>query len=162
MLTPWKKMMNKTYLGSWDLPTDGKDLVLTIDKAYQDDVQNKSGGKDKCLIISFKEQGYKPLILNNTNATSVEKATGSKYIEDWSGKRIALFSASVSAFGTITDAVRIRNSEPKEPVRYECDECHKAIIDSDGMDAETISEYTFKKYGKHLCADCAKKEKDKK
>jgi hypothetical protein len=31
-MTPWKKLMNKNYLGSWDLE-DGKDTILTIKHA---------------------------------------------------------------------------------------------------------------------------------
>jgi hypothetical protein len=159
MPTPWKKLMNRNYLGSWDLE-QGKDLVLTIKHAYNQDVDNQSGGKDKCLLIDFMEDGFKPLILNNVNCQSIEKALGSKYVEDWEGKKISMFVASVSAFGEVVDAIRIRTVAPKEQIIYSCDECGKPIMPSSGMSSESIAQYTMKKYGKSLCADCAKKRKE--
>jgi hypothetical protein len=160
-MTPWKKLMNKNYLGSWDLE-DGKDTILTIKHAYTDDVMNPQSGTEKCLLIDFEEPNFKPMILNNTNCKAIEKATDSKYIEDWAGKRIALFVVSISAFGEVTDAIRVRPTAPREPKVIPCEECGKPITASNGMDAETVSAYTFKKYGRHLCAECAQKEKEAK
>lgn len=159
MPTPWKKMMNKNYLGSWDLE-EGKDLILTIKSAYNQDVDNQQGGKDKCLLISFEEPGYKPLILNNVNCQSIEKATGSKYVEDWAGKRVSLFVTQVTAFGEIVEAIRIRTVAPKEAQTYVCQNCGKPIQPSNGMSSESLAVYTAKKYGKSLCAECATKAKE--
>jgi hypothetical protein len=124
-MTPWKKLMNKNYLGSWDLE-EGKDTILTIRHAYNDDVMNPQSGKEKCLLIDFEEPNFKPMILNNTNCKAIEKATDSKYIEDWAGKRIALFVVSISAFGEVTDAIRVRPTAPREPKVIPCEECGKA------------------------------------
>jgi hypothetical protein len=161
-MTPWKKLMNKNYLGSWDLE-EGKGY----DSYYQSTPtmkmsMNPQSGKEKCLLIDFEEPNFKPMILNNTNCKAIEKATDSKYIEDWAGKRIALFVVSISAFGEVTDAIRVRPTAPREPKVIPCEECGKPITASNGMDAETVSAYTFKKYGRHLCAECAQKEKEAK
>ena len=56
----FRKYMDKNYLGSWDVP-DGSDLVLTIDHAEQNDVQNDRG-KQKKLTLHFRERDYKPMI----------------------------------------------------------------------------------------------------
>jgi hypothetical protein len=38
----------------------------------------------------WAENGYKPMILNRTNAKTISKLLGSSYVEDWSGKRVTL------------------------------------------------------------------------
>ena len=38
-MTNWKKLMDKNYLGSWDVD-EGKDLVLTIKGARQEEGRN--------------------------------------------------------------------------------------------------------------------------
>lgn len=38
-----------------------------------------------------------------------------------------------------------------------CDECHGLVKPSNGMSADSLAAYTKAKYGKVLCADCAKK-----
>lgn len=157
-MTPWKKLMNKNYLGSWDLES-GKELVLTIKHAYNDDVENSNGKKEKCLLVDFVEKDYKPLIVNNTNGQSIEQATGSKYIEEWAGKKITLYVTSITAFGDIVDAIRVRNYPPKDQKKFFCENCGKEIIAQNGLSAETIASYTKKKYGKSLCSDCAMKAK---
>ena len=55
----------KPYLGHWDVPDEG-DLVLTIDKIYEDEVKNQHGTEVK-PIIYFMEPDAKPMILNKTN-----------------------------------------------------------------------------------------------
>ena len=64
----YRKFMDKSYLGAWDVPDDG-DLILTIDKAARDDVKNERGTELK-LTIHFVED-YKPMILNATDRKSV-------------------------------------------------------------------------------------------
>lgn len=159
-MTHWKKLANKNFLGSWDIE-DGKDLVLTIKHAYQEEVDNSKGQKEECLLIDFEEADYKPMILNNTNANSIEKATGTPYIENWAGKKIALFTAKVSAFGEVVDAIRIRQFAPAPKKEYFCEECGKKIEGYANMSDEAVSEYTKKKYGKSLCTECARKEAEK-
>ena len=156
-MTHWKKLADKPFLGAWDID-DGKDLILTIHHAYQDDVEDpkKPGSKEKCLLIDFEEKESKPMILNATNCKSISKAVGSPYIENWAGKKIALFSAKVSAFGEVVDALRVRDYPPRvESAPILCEKCGKKIEGQNGMDAETVAQYTLKKYGQKLCAKCA-------
>ena len=65
----FRKFMDKNFLGSWDIPDD-EDLVLTIDHVEQNDVKNERGSERK-LVAHFVEKGYKPMILNTTNAKAI-------------------------------------------------------------------------------------------
>lgn len=152
----YRKYMDKNYLGAWDVP-DGADLVLTIDHAEQNEVQNKQG-KDIKLTIHFKED-EKPMILNKTNSESISKAVGSKKVEDWAGKPISIYVANVSAFGGTTDALRVRDYPPKV-TKAVCADCGKEIKEADGFTVNNIVKRSQELYGADLCMDCAKKRKE--
>ena len=89
----FRKFMDKSFLGSWDVP-DGSDLILTIDHAARDDVKNEKG-QEKKLTLHFKETGYKPMICNTTNAKAISKAYNSTKVEDWENKKIAIYKATL-------------------------------------------------------------------
>ena len=103
--THWKKLTNTNYLGSYALQP-GKDLVVTITEVKKEMVKDATGSESECLIVHLQNQ--KPLICNKTNAKSIAKATGSPFIEDWKNKQIALYIASVRAFGETVDGLRVR------------------------------------------------------
>lgn len=155
----YRKFMDKNYLGSWDVP-DGEDLVLTIDKAARDDVKNERGSEKK-LTLHFVED-YKPMILNATNSKAISEAVGSTKVEDWSGKRVAIYTTKVTAFGGTTDALRIRNYPPKETKAF-CDNCGSLIEPHGSYSVNKIVTMSKAKYGQALCWDCAsvRKEADK-
>ena len=155
--TNWKKLANKDYLGSWDIE-GGKDLILTVRNVSQKPVKNPQGKEEEVIVVDWVEN-YKPMILNVTNCKAIEKAYNSAYIEDWIGKKVALFTTTVSAFGDTTEAIRIRPYAPRVEVKAEivCDECGQVIKGANSMDAEAVAEYTKKKYGRQLCGDCARK-----
>ena len=155
----YRKFMDKNYLGSWDVP-DGEDLVLTIDKAARDDVKNERGSERK-LTLHFVED-YKPMILNATNSKALSEAVGSTKVEDWSGKRVAIYTTKVTAFGGTTDALRIRNYSPRETKAF-CDNCGCEIEAHGSYSVNKIVTMSKAKYGQALCWDCAsaRKEADK-
>jgi hypothetical protein len=109
--THWKKLTNTNYLGSYALQP-GKDLVVTITNVKKEMVKDATGSDSECLIVHLQNQ--KPLICNKTNAKAIAKATGSPFIEDWSGKQIALYIASVRAFGETVDGLRVRPTAVSE------------------------------------------------
>lgn len=152
----YRKYMDKNFLGSWDVPDKG-DLVLTIDHAERNEVQNQKG-TDVKLTIHFVED-FKPMILNKTNSDRISKAVGSKKVEDWKGKAISIYVETVSAFGGTTDALRIRDYAPKVE-RAVCEECGKEIKAIDGYSVNQIVMLNKERYGQALCVDCAKKRKD--
>lgn len=152
----FRKYMDKSFLGSWDVPETG-DLVLTVDYVDRDEVQNDRG-KEKKLTIHFKENGYKPMICNTTNANAISKAYGSTKVEDWVNKKIAIYKATISAFGQTQECLRVREYPPKTDEFY-CEDCGELITDRDGHKAKAIANNALTKFGRYLCYDCAVKAK---
>lgn len=155
--THWKKLNNPDYLGAYALEP-GEDLVLTIRTAGEETYMGNGGKKEKGLLIHFEERDVKPMICNATNAKTISKVSGSPYVEDWSGVRIVLYAAEVSAFGETVEALRVRPYAPKEEIL--CSDCGSAIKANSGMSPRQIAAYTKDKYGQILCADCATKKSE--
>lgn len=167
-LTMWKKTINKAYLGSWDLCVGAdandkpiyKDLIATVKDVKEDLVtdmekvktnRNLKATKEelskKELLVYFEEL-EKPMIIHaKTNFQGLENATGTPFIEKWVGRSVCIYvEKGVKAFGTVTDALRIK----PVPKRL-CDVCGK-IID------EKTYQGSIQKYGKALCsAECKEK-----
>ena len=156
----FRKFMDKSFLGSWDVP-DGSDLILTIDHVSRDDVQNDKG-REKKMALHFKERDYKPMICNTTNAKAISKAYGSTKVEDWENKKIAIYKATISAFGQTTECLRVREYAPKSDELY-CEVCGELITDheADGKTyrAKAIANNALTKFGKYMCYDCAAEAK---
>lgn len=110
-LTHWRKLTNVNYLGSYSL-TPGEDMILTIKSCAKEMVAGPNGKEEECPVMHFVEP-VKPMIMNKTNLRTITKLFGTPYIEQWAGKKIQIYSAQVSAFGTTTDALRIRDYQPK-------------------------------------------------
>ena len=167
-LTMWKKTVSKDYLGSWDLCIGAdnndkpiyKELVVTIKDVKQELVtdmekvktnRNFKATKEELskeeLLIYFNELP-KPMIVHaKTNFQGLENATGTPFIERWIGKKVCVYvETGVKAFGTVTDALRIK----PVPKRL-CSVCGKIIDNS-------IYEASIEKYGISLCsAECKNK-----
>lgn len=152
----FRKYMDKSFLGSWDVPDTG-DLVLTVDYVAQDDVQNDRG-KEKKLTIHFKENEYKPMICNTTNAKAISKAYGSTKVEDWVNKKISIYKATISAFGQTQECLRVREYAPKSDEIF-CECCGELITDHGQYKAKAIANNALTKFGKYMCFDCASQAK---
>lgn len=153
----FRKYMDKNYLGSWDVP-EGEDLILTVDHCERNEVQNERGSEKK-LVMYFKETGYKPMILNTVNSEAISEAYGSKRVEDWEGKKIAITTEKVKAFGSMKDALRIRPYKPKVTEAF-CEECGSEIERHGDYSVNKIVMMTEARYGKKLCWNCAKRAKE--
>jgi hypothetical protein len=110
--THWKKFFNYDYLGAYSLDDVDGDLIVTIDRAVVEKVIGQNGKKEDCLVCYFSDAD-KPMILNRTNCKIIEKIYKTPHVQDWKGKRVQLYSKMVAAFGSETDALRIREFEPK-------------------------------------------------
>lgn len=156
----FRKFMDKSFLGAWDVP-DNSDLVLTVDYAARDEVQNDRG-REKKLTIHFKED-YKPMICNTTNAKAISKAYNSTRVEDWENKKIAIYKATISAFGQTTECLRVREYPPRVE-EYVCEECGQIITDTlvngKTFRAKAIANNALTKFGRYLCYDCVLSEKE--
>jgi len=152
--THWKKLTSPNYLGAWDFQP-GEEKTVTIKEVKPEVIENQNG-KEECTVAHFAED-VKPLILNKTNAGMIAKVWGTPFIEDWAGKKIALKVKKVSAFGEMVDAVRVSKDRPVDETII-CEECGKPVMPA--AKAKEIASITREKYGKTLCADCAKKIKE--
>lgn len=106
MSTHWRKLTNPNYLGSWDVEP-GKDLTIKILSVSQEIVEGVGGEKEECPVARI--ENHKPFVLNKTNCKSLEKIFGSPYVEDWKNKKVTVYVEKVKAFGSVTDALRVRN-----------------------------------------------------
>ena len=166
--THWKKLKNPNYLGAYSLD-DGFDIVLTIREVKKEVVVGSDGKKEE-LPVCYWVEDEKPMIIQATvNMKALEKACGSPYIEDWCGHKVQIYSERVRAFGTVTDALRIRSaldpSKTKQATPIACEQCGQVITDCFGMSAAQWAKYSKEKLGKCLCEDCSNKaaeEKNKK
>lgn len=162
--THWRKYLTTEYLGGFDLD-DGqgghKEIEAKIQDVKKDITTDPTGKREEVLTLHF-EDGVKPMILNVTNAKTLEKLFRSQYIEDWKGHTIIIGTKKVKAFGEVYDALRIRNRLPesKETAGL-CADCKNPIKGAGAVTAEQVKAGTLKTYGVALCLDCAQKRKDK-
>lgn len=156
--THWRKLHNPDYLGAYALEP-GKDMVLTIKSAVNEMVTGADGKKEECMVLRFVEP-EKPMIVNVTNAKTIEKIYKTPYIEEWAGKKIQLYAAKIKAFGESLEALRIRPFVPK-PIagndKVQCTDCGDSIQSVGGKSPAAIAKYTADKYGRPLCGKCAEK-----
>ena len=152
MRTHWKKLTNPDYLGAYAFD-QGEEKLVTIDHVAEEAVTGPEGRKDNCMVLHFRQKEVKPLILNHTNAKTIERLTESPYIEDWAGRSIILVVRTVSAFGSEVEAVRVK----LEKVSGICEVCGKRVIAAGGMSGSQVADYTMDRFGAVLCAECAKK-----
>jgi len=170
--THWKKLVDTNYLGSWDIV--GGRLVLQIVKIKQERIFNQNkNAEESCTVAYFSDERYKPMILNKTNCKTMQKLTGSPYIEKWAGTRIEIKTEKVKAFGEVVDALRISKTAPQaeskpqqvappqktEQEPFKCEDCSGLIVEFGGYKPEQIALSTKGKYGRNLCWECAAKAK---
>lgn len=125
------------------------DIILTIKTVQLEKVTGTDGKKDDCVVCHFYEN-VKPMILNVTNMKMIAKLYNSDFIEDWVGKKICIGVERVAAFGTVVDALRVRDS-------VRCANCGQEITPVNNYTVMQLSAYTSTKYGRPLCSACATK-----
>ena len=91
--------------------------------------------------------------------------------QDWNGKRITLYADTTRFGGDIVECLRVRPYAPpaakqtvaEQPKRTAtdtsdliCEKCGKPIVGAYGKSAEIVADQTKAKYGKRLCAGCAR------
>lgn len=91
------------FLKASDL--DGKQIIVTMRDCVVESI-----GEDKRPVLYFvgKEKG---VVLNKTNANNISDAYGFD-TDEWTGKKVVLYTAYVDFQGKSMEAIRIR--KPKE------------------------------------------------
>lgn len=154
----WRNEFTSNYLGSQHF-LDGKDKTLTISKVKAEDLMTTDGSTKHSLVCYWVEDQL-PMILNKTNARQIAKLLKENDYTKWTGKRIQIYvDHAVKAFGDIVDGLRIRKKLP-EDAKIACEECGQFITPAFSMSVTQLAAYTKKKYGKNLCAECAKGKKE--
>ena len=156
--THYKKLINPDYLGAYSLDP-GKDMVLTIKTVKREVITGAGGKKEECPVCHWAEN-EKPMVLNMTNMKTIAKMYG-PYIEHWAGKRVQIYASTTKFGGDTVECLRIRK-DPPEDVKIPCEECGQMITPAFSMSVTQLAAYTEKKYGKKLCAECAKAKKEEK
>ena len=151
----WKKMFNPDYLGAWALEK-GQEPILTIKSVKSELVTGDRGRKEELLVARFEEESQ-PMILNKTNCKTIQKIYKTPNTEDWVGKKIQVYATTTPFGGEVVECLRIKECVPViEPI-INCEDCGENIKPAHGMTAMQFSQYTLKKTGAKLCADCAAK-----
>ncbi len=105
------------YLKKDDVGEDG--VILTIKGFKQETLKSDTGDETK-IVMYFMEEGYKPMVLNTTNATILGKITGCATAGEARGKQIVVYDdPTVSFGGKNTGGLRIKKvqgtpSAPKQ------------------------------------------------
>lgn len=154
--THWKKFQDNNYVGEYMFDGTDKDLVLTIKDTFLEEVFEPNSNKTTNeRVISFEEIPQK-LICNTTNAKRIEKLFESPFVEDWVGKKIALYFDKNVKFGKeIVGGIRVRITKPVENNVCTCEKCGRELTPASGRSVEWLADYTKKKYGMVLCGACA-------
>lgn len=117
-MTHYQKLFDSKYLKAGDL--DGKDVTLTIARTGKETLKNQKGDDEKRAIMYFEECATKArqsgdtekrLILKPSCAAIIASFYGKDY-EQWSGKRITLYSSPEHHFGKPMDVIRVRPIAP--------------------------------------------------
>ena len=152
----WKRLINPDYLGAYSLDP-GKDMILTIKSIGREMITGTGGKKEECPVCHWVES-QKPMILNTTNLKTIAKMYGSDY-DNWPGKRVKIYASTTKFGGDVVECLRIRKDPPEE-AQIPCEECGQMIAPAFSMNVSQLAAYTKKKYGKQLCAECAKAKKE--
>ena len=109
--THYKSMYDKDYLGSWELPKE-RDITVTIESVKGGELVAIGGKKNKKPIISFVGK-EKKFVCNVTNAKAIAGMYGN-FVEEWKGKRIALYVGQTRdpSTGGEIDCIRVRPTAP--------------------------------------------------
>lgn len=111
--THWKKLTNPDYLGAYSLYVNGErsELTVKIKSVSVKKVKGSDGKDQECMVAEL--EGHKPMVINRTNAKTISRIYGTRFIEDWAGKYITLYIADVRAFGNDEEALRIKQQVPE-------------------------------------------------
>lgn len=113
--THWKKIVDNDYLNEGDL--DAGNIIATIESIDVQEITNPTGKTEVKHVIKFKEKNVKPMVLSaKQNFKNIASATGTPYIEEWSGKKIEIYYDPNVRFGSQkVGGVRVSPNTPKKP-----------------------------------------------
>lgn len=99
------------YLTAADL--NSKPYTLTIKSVTMEEMVTHDNKKVKKPVCWF-EKAQKGFVMNVTNARIIAALYGDN-TDGWTGKRVTLYPTQVRAFGSLQDAIRVREEIPAQP-----------------------------------------------
>lgn len=115
----YRAVFDSPYLSAADVV---EPVTLTISHVLQEPDKTKKT-KDVFNTAYFVEkeirrgEALKPMILNATNSKTVDKITGTPFIEGWSGARITIYVDNNVKFGRDTvEGLRIRAAADRRTI----------------------------------------------
>lgn len=98
---------NSKYLKQNDVGEDG--VILTIRGFKTETLETDDGGPEEKIVVYWMEEGYKPMVLNKTNAQLMGRATGVNTAGEAKGKQVVVYAdPSVGFGGKMTGGLRIK------------------------------------------------------
>lgn len=123
--THWKKNNDPRYISGEELKFElhglKDNMVVQIvkfnDSETFDQANNSTVVKTGLFLSDLNGMPIrKPVILNNTNGKFLERAFGSKFLEDWIGKPVVLYAAQDKRHGWVA---RFKAYYPSAPVQQQ-------------------------------------------
>ena len=110
-MTDYRSLYDKDFIGAWDLKE--KDVTVTITKVIGGSLVGQGGRKSKKPVIYMKgtEKGF---AVNSTNGKTIAAMYGT-HVEEWIGKRIALYKSTTrnpNGEGEV-ECIRVRPQIPQ-------------------------------------------------
>lgn len=105
-----EETFDSPYLGEWDLPEKGQDMLVMIKDVKHEMVNGRGGAAPSEKPILYFEGGVKPMVLGaKVNKLALKKALGTSYEDEWVGRKILLYRELGTWFGDTGYAIRIRD-----------------------------------------------------
>ena len=99
----WKKRFPSTYLQAADLDSP---LDVTIKTVLNEMIGSGERAELK-PVITFREKGIKPVVLNMTRSEAIERIAASSDDDDWGGVRIRLQRGTTRYQGKTVDCIDV-------------------------------------------------------
>lgn len=150
MPTDYRSMFDKDFLGAWDFPEG--DRTFTIKKCQRGELVGQGGRKTKKPVLYFEETD-KGMALNATNGKTIAALYG-VMVEEWRGKKIALYKSRTTMGSEEVDCIRIRPQAPRGNGAVE-DDSGEVITADQAIELEQLC----KEGGRDLTIDLLKASK---
>ena len=94
------------YITAHDLNDKPHDLAIA--RVDVEKMRSYAGGEEEKKLVVYFDGAKKGLVLNKTNALAIAEICSTPESDAWTGTVVQLYSTQVNAFGSMVDAVRVR------------------------------------------------------
>ena len=100
------------YLKSEDF-AEGEEKELTIARLTIEEMTARDQTKEQKPVLHFKDFD-KSIVVNATNWKRIVTVTGQEDSDNWTGKKVTLYTEIVDAFGEMKPAIRVKLVSAKQ------------------------------------------------